>query len=411
MPQSPHLVDAIQIEPGTVDAGGPRLVERDTTTGDLIFKSPQHPTGVTLSSLAGQASVENVLIVGSGGSGAEYDSINAALADVPTGAGSSNPWVILVYPGVYAEDVVIEKDGVAIIGIGRVQIEDASVGGHTITIQAGSSTSPQWCWLENLRIRNTNARKACVLIDGNSSLTLGTERIRLQNCEYVVDGLDGHQVLAFGTHIIEMFGGTCDDSIIASSIEVEQCNQFMMHDVRVVRDVSMAYDTALLVGATYSAYYTPPDPENHYKIARADDIGNVEVNVTGAGGFTMAYCQRAGDLDVSGDRENLIVGSRVGTVDVDAGSTVKLVSSTRGNLSGAGTLAEEVTRGSEAFVASLSEAVTFDLSQPDTSYEVMLDSPTSTRAWVTAKATTGFTINFSAVQTTTVNWKVTRSVS
>lgn len=411
MPQSPHLVDAVQIEPGTSDAGGPRLIERDTTTGDLLFKSPQHPSGVTLTDLAGQASVSNVLVVGTGGSGAEYTSIQDALDAVPTGSGSSSPWVILVYPGVYAEDLLIEKDGVAIIGIGRVQIEDASVGGHTITIRAGSSSSPQWCWLENLRIRNTNAQKACVFVDGNSSLSLGTERIRLQECEYVAEGLDGYQILAYGTHIVEVFGGTCDDSIVATSIEVQQCNQFMMHDVRIVRDVSLAYDTSLLVGSTYSAYYTPPDPENHYKIARSDDVGDVEVNITGAGGYTMAYCQRAGNLDVSGDRENLVVGSRVGVVDVDAGSAVKLVSSTRGALSGAGVLSEEVTRGSEAFVASDTEAVSFDLDQPDTSYEVMLDSPTAARPWVTAKTVSGFTINFPAVETTTVNWRVTRSVT
>ena len=411
MPQSPLLVDAIQIEPGTVDAGGVRLIERDPSTGDLFFKSPLHPSGVTLSKLAGQASVSNVLIVGKSGSGAEYTSIQDALDAVPTGSGSSSPWVIIVYPGTYVGDIVIEKDGVAIVGVGRVQIDDSTAGGHTITVRAGDASSPQWCWLENLRIRNTNAGKACVLVDGNSSLSLGTERIRMQDCEFVAEGLGGHQILAMGTHIVEVFGGTCDDSIVATSIEVQQCNQFMLHDVRVLRNVSMAYDSSLLVGSTYSAYYTPPDPENHYKIARSDDVGDVEVNVNGAGGFTLSYCQRVGDLSVSGDREVLAVGSRVGDVDVDAGSTVKLVSTPRQSLSGLGVLSEEITRGAQSFVASSSESVVFDLPQPDAGYEVLIDSPTSSRAWVTSKTDSGFDINFSSAQTTTVRWKTTRSVT
>lgn len=411
MPQAPHLVDAVQIEPGTVDAGGSRLIERDPTTGDLLFKSPLHPNGVTLSGLAGTSSVQNVLIVGKGGSGAEYTTIQSALDAVPTTSNSTSPTVILIYPGVYVEDVVLEKDGVSLIGVGRVQVENATTFGHTVTIRAGASTSPQWCWLENLRIRNMNPLRACVFVDGNSSLTLGTERVRLHNCEYVVDGLDGYQILASGAHIVEVFGGTCDDSIISSSIVVEQCNQFMIHDVRVLRGVTFSYDTALLTGATYSAYYTPPDAENHYKIARADDVGNVISNVIGAGGFTMAYCQRVGNLSVLGDQENLIVGSRVGTLAVSTPAVAKLVASTRGTASGTGTLSEEVTRGTAAFAAAASVAVVFDLDQPDTSFEVMLDSPTADRPWVTAKTVTGFTINFSAAQTTSVDWKVSRSVA
>lgn len=409
MPQPPHLVDAVQIEPGTTDSGGPRIIERDTTTGDLLFKSPQHPVGVTLSKLAGQASVENVLIVGSGGAGSEFSSIQDALDRIPVGSSSSDPWVVLVYPGVYREDVVIEKDGVAIVGIGRVQVEDATAGGHTITIRAGESSSPQWCWLENLRIRNTNPGKACVLIDGNSSLSLGVERIRLQGCDYVAEGLDGHQILAFGTHIVEVYEGTCQDSILATSISVAQCNQFLMHDVRVLRDISMSYDTALLSGSDYSAYYTPPDAENHYKIARSDQVGDVEVSIDGAGGFTLAYCQTVGDVDLSGDRVMTVVGSRLGDVGMD-GPTLRMFSSSRTEVTGSGVLSEERTTGSVTFAASSSENVSFDIDQPDTSYEVFIDSPTSARPWATTKTTNGFTINFSSNQSATVFWRVTRSV-
>lgn len=64
--------------------------------------------------------------------------------------------------------------------------------------------------------------------------------------------------------------------------------------------------------------------------------------------------------------------------------------------------------GTATFSAATTKAVTFTTPEVDTSYNVTIDSPANLTHWVTAKATTGFTINASASNSNTVGWTLTR---
>lgn len=66
-----------------------------------------------------------------------------------------------------------------------------------------------------------------------------------------------------------------------------------------------------------------------------------------------------------------------------------------------------VQRGSQAFAASSSQAVTFSDAMPSTSYRVIVEPNGDPGGgwWITAKGTGGFTINFSGAVTLTANWE------
>ena len=64
--------------------------------------------------------------------------------------------------------------------------------------------------------------------------------------------------------------------------------------------------------------------------------------------------------------------------------------------------------GAVTFSASTSVAVTLPNAEPDANYLIFFDNPANQTLWVTSKATTGFTINSSASNSTTVGWLLIR---
>jgi hypothetical protein len=64
--------------------------------------------------------------------------------------------------------------------------------------------------------------------------------------------------------------------------------------------------------------------------------------------------------------------------------------------------------GTAAFSAGTSIAVTFPVAEANANYLIFLDSPANQTLWVTSKATTGFTINSSVSNSTTVGWLLIR---
>ena len=78
---------------------------------------------------------------------------------------------------------------------------------------------------------------------------------------------------------------------------------------------------------------------------------------------------------------------------------------------GTPTLAESRSLGSQAFAASALETVTFTVPQPDTSYTVLLESPTTAETLaVTTKTAASFDIAASAAVTGTVGYTVVRDL-
>lgn len=168
MAQPPFLVDVLRIEPGST---GTRLIGKAPTSSSLWFSDPL--VTATLSQFMGLRNVTGVYIVGVAGYGAAYTSIQDAIDAVPTYASAAEPGLVLIGPGVYTENLTIEHDGIFLVGLGAVTIQNDGAS-HTITIQAVPGPAPENALLQNLTIVNDQAGFACLNIDGGSVFASGT---------------------------------------------------------------------------------------------------------------------------------------------------------------------------------------------------------------------------------------------
>ena len=162
MPQPPFHIDQLQIEPGS---GQTLLINRDATTGSLKFTDAVVTAGVLLKNLVNVNNVTGVYTVGSGGTGAGYSTIQDALDAIPNTSSPANPSLVLVLPGQYTENLTVEKDGVALIGLGGVYLQNSG-GSDTLTVIASPGAVPENVVLRGLNISNDQAGYACVRVDG-----------------------------------------------------------------------------------------------------------------------------------------------------------------------------------------------------------------------------------------------------
>jgi len=173
MPQSPLLVDQVQIEPGS---GQTLLLNRDSATGSLKFTDNVLSTGILLYQLAGLRNVTGVYIVGTGGTGAAYTTIQDALDAIPLTASPSAPALVLVLPGQYTENLTVQRDGVALVGLGGVNIVNSGAS-DTLTVSATSGATPENVLLRGLTVTNDQPGYACVKVDGADTFATGTATV------------------------------------------------------------------------------------------------------------------------------------------------------------------------------------------------------------------------------------------
>ncbi|MDB4278174.1 hypothetical protein N9917_01090 [Deltaproteobacteria bacterium] len=170
MPQDPILVDQLSVEPGTTTFGT-RTIDRDPTDGGLRFADPN--VTASLAALVGVRNITGLYLVGRAGDGAPYTTIQAALDAVPELSSVAAPSLVLVSAGVYNENLVIEKDGVVIQGLGGVTITNVAADA-TVLIQESPTTIPTQVVLQNLTIINTDGGEECVLVSGANNYAEGT---------------------------------------------------------------------------------------------------------------------------------------------------------------------------------------------------------------------------------------------
>ena len=173
MAQPPFLLDVLQIEPGSGDT---LTISRDSTAGGMEFVDAVLTSGALLQNLVGIRNITGVYVVGRGGDGAAYTTIQAALDALPASSSATNPSLILVMPGVYTENITIQKDGVYIVGLGGVTISNSGVA-DTITVAASTTVIPQNILLKGLRVTNNQAARSCVLCLGANSFATGTVQV------------------------------------------------------------------------------------------------------------------------------------------------------------------------------------------------------------------------------------------
>ena len=170
MAQPPFLVDELQIEPGSGDT---LTLSRDSTDGAMKFVDAVLTSGALLPDLVGLRNVTGVYVVGRAGDGAPYTSIQTALDAVPDSSSASAPSLIMILPGVYTENVTIQKDGAYLVGLGGVTITNSGVS-DTVEISAAITTTPQDVLLRGIKVANTTGARSCVRILGANSFASGT---------------------------------------------------------------------------------------------------------------------------------------------------------------------------------------------------------------------------------------------
>lgn len=415
MPQDPLLVDQIQLEPGSGDT----LMIRRAADGSIEFVDAVVTGGITVQGLAALP-ICGIKTVGKSGAGAQYTTIQAALDTVPVTSGPTEPHVLLIGPGVYQETINIVRDCVFLVGLGGVVIEAAETtpngpgAYHTIVFQADLGTIPKNNALRNILVHNHHNNFACVRAVGGATSEVGETSILIDSCKLQAVGPGGNrQVWATSMNNLVVQGGTFQGSATTSSVLVQDCARFVMDGVSDVMQVQVDYDISGIL---------PNMPGSFYRLHGCGDLGfgstlspTISSTLIGAGSMTVSNCGRTGAVRFGGDRSFTVAGTETGNMTLVDVVQVKLVGSRRGTLAAAsGVVLDEPTQqGVVNFAAETAKAVTLPASAPDISYRVLLEleaSPSNQEVpWISGKTASGFTINFSTIQSLSVGWVVRRS--
>lgn len=412
MAQDPHKLDALEI---IGDSGvGTRLIESDAVDGSLKFTDAKISSGILLDRIPGLQQVDNLLLVGKGGlglskdsSGVVFTSIQDAIDSVTIAKTKDDPVVIYVMPGLYTENLIIDKDGIEIRGLGRVVLRNNGVG-DTVTVTANAGI-PLGSRLRDLRIENTEDGRVCVMIDGGIGSTIGSESIDILDCDLVASGIGTFQIDADTVNNVRVIGGNWAGSSSTSLCRVQQCASFEMQGVQNANRITTAYDSTGDIPSTVGADYK-------LRSVTADDALTVDLDGAGTQTFVARDCT-FGDVTVNGDRAETFQNCDIGDLTINDTAAVTFIDGRHQTVAGAAgaSLAEKQIDGSVAFAVSTSESVAFAAPQPDTSYTVLVESEIVPSAIGEIpvpqnKTTTGFDIEFGAAQTTTVRYSVVRTL-
>jgi len=519
MPQPPFLVDVLQIEPGSGDT---LKLSRDSAAGAMKFVDAVLSSGVLLPELVGLRKITGVFVVGRAGNGAPYTSIQAALDAVPSTSSAAAPSLVLVMPGEYTENIVIQNDGVYLASPGGVRIVNSGAN-DTVTIAASVAATPLTTVLRGLEIENASIGQSCVRVLGADSFAtgavtvvtaplavgdlvtvngvpligvagartsgsnnfsvaggttdaiageiaaaindtanvfatvveasvagsvitltavtagsagnaitlavttvpgggltvsganlvgggaagsvLGSGVISIEDCTLKASAVGSYQVRADTCNYIDVRGGTWRGSSSTSLTSVANCAAFRLFGVGWVNDLTLTYTTAA---------DQPSDTSSAYEVLSCGRLNDSLVSLTGAGSLLYGTCPQMGALTMGGDQTLDVRHCTLGDLTLSDTVAATLRHSARGSVTlggGTPTLAEARSIGTQAFAASAAETIAFAVAQPDTSYTVLLESPTTAETLaVTTKTAASFDIEASALITGTVGYTVARDL-
>ena len=170
MPQPPFKTDVLRIEPS---AAGTRTIDRDPAVGELRFTDPSFPAGVVLADLVGIQTINNTVVVGTGG-GAQFTTIQDAIDALPTTGSATNPQVVLVFPGTYNEKLTIDKDGIVLAGQGLVRIVNGDSDPTVHVVQGSVTQVPRFVRFLNVTVVAEDDGAACIHLDGSNTYATGS---------------------------------------------------------------------------------------------------------------------------------------------------------------------------------------------------------------------------------------------
>jgi hypothetical protein len=321
-----------------------------------------------LLAMAGLRNMQGVYLVGKAGSGAPYTTIQAAIDEV-NGATSSatNPALILIGPGVYTELLTIDKDGLVLVGLGGVTINNGVAVDHTVTIDNGALTPPQQVVFQNLKITNDAANRAAIRVSGGAASAIGAGGIWVKDCHLVNVTGGGYTLWATAINNLYIQGGTQLDSDPAAILRVDQCALATVDGVTSLPIVQMGYDSGGTIPATAGSAY---------RVSSCPAIGQLGSTLAGAGSLSVYHCT-AGTTTLAGDQSVTFQHAVLGNLTVDGTVACTLTASTRGTAVGSGTLAEPVVQGTLTYVADTVASFTFDVAGPDAAYRVAVELPSA----------------------------------
>lgn len=278
MPQLPFQVDGVQIEPGS---GETLTITRDSSDGSLKFIDAILTSGVLLQNLVGLRNTQGMYIVGK--TNAPYSTIQDALDAIPITSSSLLPVTVLVLPGVYQENITIQKDGVTIIGFGAKILNSGN--SSTVTVSVSEDVVPKQVSLRNLEIECSQNAKSCIEVIGADAFASGTVTV---NSAPLADG----EIITVGGLTLTGVTGTRTSGL---------------------DNFSVSLGTPDSLAAEISAALN--DPLNSFvSIINATPSGadiTVKSNLPGAGGNSIALTSTTADVTVPA---NLSGGSSANTL-------------------------------------------------------------------------------------------------
>jgi len=363
--------------------------------------------------LAGLGSIQNVLTVGKSGAGAQFTTVQAALDTIPSTSSPTNPYIVLIGPGVYQETINIVRDGVTLRGLGAVlQSEqegtpDGPGAYHTVTIQAALGTTPTQIHFEDLTITNTHTNRACVRVSGGVLSDVGASGIHLVNCTLVANSAAGNRTLwCTAVNNVTVQGGSMEDPHGLGLILVEECAEVTLTGLRHIPAMSFRWDALQILPLVLHTGYFVSDcgpvntslvPDVSFTSSLAPDEGFLSLSDLTLGVVTQA----GGELTVRGCAITDLSNANGVLNLVHSDPKVSLATSGTGTVSGA------TLQGVAGFVGDTSVTVTLDATWDSANYVVLfsLDGPSVTGGpWVANKTVSGFDIVFNGAETLNVSW-------
>lgn len=393
MAQNPFLIDQLQIEPGTT---GTRLIRRKTTDNSLEF-SDGVAGALSLKMLAG-INLTGLLTVGAG-AGAQYTTVQAAVDALPVG---STPYVILVYPGTYAETVTVQRTNVTFIGLGFPTMVQSA--GSTFIVQAGGGSIPYKLTIQGFDFDNSDVSAACVRLIGGAGSEVGRDGIEFIDCNLEHDVGGGNTLWA--TSVCKVAFHRCTLGGNDAIATITNCGEVKFYDTDGLGAYEFSYD---------STGTLPSLTTGDYRFLQAD-IGPslltpiVSSDCSGGGSFLMQNARVSGAVTLSGDQTSYVYDSVMGNLTLQDTVAARISNSTHGTVTASvtATLAENLQRGVASFVGVDHVDVVFPVKQPDTNYVLGIE-PTNTGLYVSSRSVTGFTVTAGGVVTIDVPWTLTRT--
>ena len=363
-------------------------VSRKPDSGDVLFTDESYPGGVTLKELSGLNPVGRVLTVGSGPS--SFATISEALEAAPNSS-RANPTAIFVFPGTYAENVVVEKDGIVLVGFGAT-ISPST--GDCLSIRASVSTTPRFFSIRGFRF-SVPASRVGVKATGASGSRVGLDGIEVHDCHFTARGV-GARVFSLQTICRFSARGltgewdyspTCLASQVASVSVVDSDIPSLQVDHQ--SDLASPFETGCSVS-----------------LLRTQVHGDTQSTISGDGDSTCRSCSFLGDVSILGGRLWSFFHSTIsGDLSVTSSGAYFENSRVRGGISGTGSCAYPFS-GSEVFDSDTTKLVALPVPFPNDDYSVVLETGTLSPSAVTDKTQSGFRISFPSSQSLSVRWSI-----